>query len=249
MICAEVLRLRRQRPLMVLAAMLTIGSVVIFQAYFALRHAGNPHVYGPAGGESGFRQLLKMQGLFFGGIAAILIGAEAGTADIASGVFRDLVATGRSRVALFAVRLPAAILTTLALTLVAYGLGLIGVFAYADGLPDPSLAQILEGVGWLTLTSSLLSAVAVGIGSSTGSRAITLTGLIGWQTIGTELIQQEISTPRWLPQLLFNSGVKPLAPVLLGPELDGTLTAVVVLAGWLVLAAAVGLWMTLRRDA
>jgi hypothetical protein len=41
------------------------------------------------------------------GVTAILIGTTAGAADVGSGVFRDLVATGRSRTALFAARIPA----------------------------------------------------------------------------------------------------------------------------------------------
>ena len=41
-------------------------------------------------------------------VAGAIIGATAGGADIESGVFRDLVATGRSRTALFFSRVPAA---------------------------------------------------------------------------------------------------------------------------------------------
>jgi hypothetical protein len=39
---------------------------------------------------------LRLVGAIFGPLAAILIGAEAGAGDVAVGVFRDLVATGRS---------------------------------------------------------------------------------------------------------------------------------------------------------
>jgi hypothetical protein len=43
-----------------------------------------------------------------GSIAAILIGSTAGAGDVASGFFRTLVVTGRSRAALFAARIPSA---------------------------------------------------------------------------------------------------------------------------------------------
>ena len=46
-------------------------------------------------------------------VVGVIIGATAGGADIESGVFRDLVATGRSRTALFFARVPAAWALTL----------------------------------------------------------------------------------------------------------------------------------------
>ena len=97
-------------------------------------------------------------------LAAILIGAEAGTADRASGVFRDLVVTGRSRLALFAVRVPAAILVTYALLAVAYALALIGTFVFAGGTPTPSVSLILQGAGWIALVSGVIATLTVGSG-------------------------------------------------------------------------------------
>jgi hypothetical protein len=73
MFSAEVLKLRRQRPLMAFAAFLTIGAVVIFMGYIQVRHASNGR-YGPAGGLDGFEHLLRALGVFFGGLAAVLIG-------------------------------------------------------------------------------------------------------------------------------------------------------------------------------
>ena len=43
-----------------------------------------------------------------GSVAGVIVGATAGAADIEAGVFRDLVATGRSRLALFFARVPGA---------------------------------------------------------------------------------------------------------------------------------------------
>ena len=47
----------------------------------------------------------------------VIIGATAGGADIETGVYRDLVATGRSRTALFFSRVPAAWILTLGMLL------------------------------------------------------------------------------------------------------------------------------------
>ena len=74
-----------------------------------IQHASNPGKYGPAGGVQNFTDGLRVVALFFGPLAAILIGVEAGTGDASAGVFRDLVVTGRSRLALFATRVPAAL--------------------------------------------------------------------------------------------------------------------------------------------
>ena len=43
-----------------------------------------------------------------GSVVGVIVGATAGAADIEAGVFRDLVATGRSRLALFFARVPGA---------------------------------------------------------------------------------------------------------------------------------------------
>ncbi len=131
----------------------------------------------------GFTHLLKALGVFFGALAAILIGTEAGTADQSSGVFRDLVATGRSRLPLFSVRLPAAIIVTLAFTAAAYGLGLLADLPVrgleSDAQPWPCLA----GCGLVAAWELDRRRLAVGVGSLTGSRAITLTAVIGFETI------------------------------------------------------------------
>jgi hypothetical protein len=247
MISAELLKLRRQRPLMALAGLLSVGAVVAFQAYLQVRHAttSSPQIFGPAGGEAGMTHLLKMQGLYFGLIASILIGAEAGTADLASGVFRDLVATGRSRVTLFWVRLPAVLIVSLAFTAVAYALGVTGLFIYADRLATPTAGQILQGFGWVLLANGAVSALALGAGSLTGSRALTLTAVIGWQTIGTELIMHEVRNP----QFLLSVGLGRLAPVSLLPARIGELTAVAVIAAWVLLPALAGAWRTATQDA
>ena len=93
MIAAEILKLRRNRALMAFAFLLSVAVGGIYFGYNAIEHASSPAHYGPAGGTHGFERAVRVLGLYFGALAAILIGSEAGTADISSGVFRDLVAT------------------------------------------------------------------------------------------------------------------------------------------------------------
>jgi ABC-type transport system involved in multi-copper enzyme maturation permease subunit len=249
MFSAEVLKLRRQRPLMAFAALLTIGVVVIFMGYLAIRHASSPLKYPPAGGLDGFDHVLRALGLYFGGLTAILIGTEAGTADLSSGVFRDLVATGRSRWTLFAVRVPAAVAVTLAFSAAAFLLGLVATFLFAGGNPTPSLSLVLQGAGWIVLANSILAALAVGVGSLTGSRGVTLTALIGWELVASPIILN-VTSLGGVRGVLLNSALGHLSPTtnFAGVAMS-TAAAVAVLAGWAVLPALAGARRTVRRDA
>jgi len=248
MFAAEVLKLRRQRALMAFAGLLSVGVVVLFMGYLQIRHASNAQ-YPPAGGVHGFQHMLRAVGQYFGALAAILIGTEAGTADLASGVFRDLVATGRSRWALFAVRVPGAIAVTLAFSALAFGAGLLATFLFAGGEATPSLGTILQGAGWVALANSLLATLAVGVGSVSGSRGVTLTGLIGWELVATPIILtiSSLGSVRDLPLAAALGQVAPFKA-----ETGVTMSvavAVAVLAGWAVLPTLFGAWRTRRRDA
>lgn len=248
MVSAEVLKLRRQRPLMAFAGLLTIGVVVIFMGYLQIRHASNPQ-YAPAGGLLGFTHLLRALGMYFGALAAILIGTEAGTADLSSGVFRDLVATGRSRLALFAVRAPAAIAVTLAFSAAAFGLGLLATFLFAGGGPTPSLGLVLQGAAWIALANSILAALAVAVGSVTGSRGVTLTALIGWQLVATQIILGVTSLGS-VRDVLLTSALAHTLPIGDGVGVAmSTAAAVIVLVGWATVPALVGAWRTRVSDA
>ncbi|HTX46204.1 MAG TPA: hypothetical protein VMD48_08005 [Solirubrobacteraceae bacterium] len=250
MVAAEVLKLRRNRGLMAFAFLLSVVVVVLVFGVGAIQHSSNPSSNGPAGGTEGFQHTLRLLGLFFGTLTAAVIGAEAGTADRSSGVFRDLVATGRSRLALFSVRAPAAILVTWAFTGVAYGLGVIGTFVFADGLPTPTASTIIQGLLWIWLANVVVVAFAVGVGSLTSSRAVTLTGVIGWQTVATQLLVNVTSLGSARHGLL-TPALAQLAPVRL--DVAGVTMAAatgwIVTLCWLAVPTAIGAWRTRTVDA
>ena len=127
-------------------------------------------------------------GLFFGPLVAILIGVEAGTTDSSNGVFRDLVVTGRSRLALFATRVPAALALCWAVIIAGYALILLGTFVFASNLPTPSGSLVLEGFGFLLLATGVLCTVAVGFASLIDSKPGAIIALIAWQVIASPLI-------------------------------------------------------------
>lgn len=250
MLGAEILKLRRNRTIMVVAFLLTFGVVALMFGYNAVEHASNPAENGPAGGMLGFERTVKALGVWFGLLAASLIGTEAGTADISTGVFRDLVATGRSRLALYGVRAPAAILVTVAFTgitfLVATGLS----FLLAGGQPTPNLSVILQSAGWILLCNVVVCAFAVGIGSLTGSRGATLVAVIGWQTVATQLLLhiQSLGAARdWLLTAALGQ-LMPLPGSLAGITM-ATGLAITVLVAWALVPTLVGSWRTQTTDA
>ncbi len=249
MFSAEVLKLRQNRGLMAFAFLLTSGLAAVWFGYDAIRHATNPSVYGPAGGVLAFQHAVRALGLYFGALAAILVGTEAGTADLSSGVFRDLVTTGRSRLALFAFRAPAAIAVTLVFTVAAFLLSLGAAFVFAGGLATPGVSMILQSFGWMVLANTVLALLAVGVGSLTGSRGLTLTAIIGWQAILTEMLLNATSLGAARDGLL-SASLGQLAPMDAGiPFSMSTGVAIAVIAGWTVVPAAVGAWRTRTQDA
>jgi ABC-type transport system involved in multi-copper enzyme maturation permease subunit len=250
MVAAEILKLRRNRTIMVVAFLLSFGVVAIMFGYQAIQHASNPAQNGPAGGIDGFKHGVESLGVFFGLLAASLIGTEAGTADISTGVFRDLVATGRSRLALFSVRAPAAILVTFAFTAAGLLLTIAVSFLLAGGQPTPSLSMILQSAGWILLCNAVVCAFAVGIGSLTGSRGATLVAVIGWQTVATQLLLhiQSLGSAR---DGLLTAAFGQLMPVpgnIAGITM-ATGLAVAVIAAWAVVPTLIGGWRTQTTDA
>jgi hypothetical protein len=249
MVGAEILKLRRNRPIMGLAFVLSVGIVLLYFGYNAVEHVSNPAINGPAGGLLHFQRAVRALGLQFGGLAAILIGSEAGTADLGSGVFRDLVATGRSRLALFGVRAPAAVVVTLIFNGIAFLVAVAATFLFAGGLPTPSVSVILQSAAWILMANALIAGFAVGLGSLTGSRAMTLTAAIGWQVLATGLLLNVTSLGAARDGLL-TAAASQVAPFDFGIGVTmASGVAVAVLAGWLVVPAAVGAWRTSTRDA
>jgi hypothetical protein len=252
MVAAELLRLRRRRSVLAIAALFTVGVVLLYFGVSAVQHAANPAQYGPAGGQQNFDRATVILAIFFGALGAFLVGTEAGTADLASGVFRDLVVTGRSRLWLFAVRVPAALIVTLALTLAGLGVALAAAYGLAGGLATPSATFALDSVLWVCCAQALLCVIAVGIGSLTGSRAVSLTLLIGWEVIAARFLPTItfLGDSRYAIPNIALGGLKPGNPL---PDANGLIpsaaVAVLVLAAWAAVTLGLGAWRTRVRDA
>jgi hypothetical protein len=250
MVGAEFLKLSKKRSLIAWAAVLAIGTVALFFGYNVVQHASDPANHIAAGGTHGFNRATTMLAMWFGSLAAILIGAEAGAADIASGVFRDLVVTGRSRLALFAVRAPAAIALTWMVTAVGFAVAVAATFAFAGSLATPSASLIIESGLWIAAANAIVATVAVGLASLTGSRPVALVALIGWQTLASNLLlnTKSLGSAR---DVVLNGALSQLKPgAAVGDSRSMSLgIALLVVTGWVVIWGALGAWRTQVRDA
>jgi hypothetical protein len=252
MVSSEILKLRKKPSTMLWGLFLGAGSMVIYYAYAALDHASDPAHHGPAGGTLGFARGLQGLAILVGPLAAAMIGTESGAGDVAARVFRDLVATGRSRLALFLARIPAALVLTFGCLGAGLGLAVVAAFALADGSATPHLGLIATGAGWVLLADGIVCVIAVGLGSLTGSRAITLTALIGWELVLSPQLL-DVSSLGSARQGLLDGALVRIEPQ---PFPDGTphlsmsiLLVVAVMTLWPLLIGALGAWRTATRDA
>jgi hypothetical protein len=107
MIASRFMELRKRRGLMIALVLVTIGLPTVFLVIRLLLHAFAPKSYGPAGGYNVYTGLVTGVLYIFGFIVAATVGCTAGSVDLTEGMFRHLVVTGRSRLALYLARIPA----------------------------------------------------------------------------------------------------------------------------------------------
>ncbi len=107
MIATRFMELRKRRGLMITLIVVTVGIPTVFLAIRLVLHAVAPNSYGPAGGYDIFNALVAGVLYVFGFIVAATLGCTAGSVDLTEGMFRHLVVTGRSRLALYLARIPA----------------------------------------------------------------------------------------------------------------------------------------------
>jgi hypothetical protein len=117
------MELRKRRGLMAALIVVNIGVPTIFLLVRLIAHVVAPKSFGPAGGYDVFSELVVGIMFFFGFIVAATLGCTAGSVDLTDGMFRHLVITGRSRLALYFARIPAGL--ALIVPLVAAGFTIV----------------------------------------------------------------------------------------------------------------------------
>jgi hypothetical protein len=244
MVGADFLKLRKKRSTVVWALVLAFLPIVIFLVANGIDKE-SPQF------SDGLNVLTRLFGL----LAAILIGVEAGTSDVSDGVFRDLVVTGRSRLALFASRIPAAVATCWLVTVSAYVLLVVGTFALTlNGAPTPSTALILNALGFTLLATGVVCVVAVGFASLTASKPGAIIALIAWQIVASPLIVAIESLGSTRDGVL-TQALTHFSPVRFEGGHHGgavltmsTATALLVVLAWIVVFLALGAWRTRSMD-
>jgi ABC-type transport system involved in multi-copper enzyme maturation permease subunit len=257
MVGADFLKLRKKRGTLIWALVLTLAPLIVYFIVKGLQHSSSPTEHGPAGGIEGFKDAMPVLALFFGPLAAIMIGTDGGAGDLAAGVFRDLVVTGRSRLALFASRVPAALGLCWLVVLAGYAIMLIGIYTLASGTPTPDAALALNGLLFTLFSTGIVCVVAVGLSALIGSRPAALTVLIGWQLVASRILEN-IESLGGSRKLILSQAVAHFSPIYLGMHHGprggatvtmSTATAVIVSVGWIVVFCALGAWRTRTMDA
>jgi hypothetical protein len=138
LITTKNLEIRKRRGLIITVAVLVVAPTVLIYGLRLLFHVVDPHGYGLAGSPGIFSQLTNLMAEF-GFIAAAALGAAAGTTDLSDGMFRHLVITGRSRLALYLARIPAGLAITVPIVAVAFLMNCL-VTSYESPPPPTSVS-------------------------------------------------------------------------------------------------------------
>jgi hypothetical protein len=157
LIGAKLLELRKRRVLVTVMVLFTVGIPVLFLGIREIAHLADPKSFAPAGSPGVFATTNALINEF-AFIVAVTLGATAGTTDLTDGMYRHLVITGRSRLALFLARIPAG----LAIILPLAGLGFAIVclvtaflgspqsgFVHDNGLTIPAYLDQAQLHSWL----------------------------------------------------------------------------------------------------
>jgi len=266
LINTRLLELRKRRTLMIVTVAFTVGLPVIFYAIRLLYHLGDPARYAPAGAPDAFATIGILMGEF-GFIVAATVGATAGTADLTDGVFRHLVITGRSRLALYLARIPAGL--SILLSLAAAGFTVTCLVTAFLGSPHAaagvtvSAGDMVRSGLWLELDLLIGFVLGLGLGSLMGQRTVPVILLIVLEIIITPVLADH-PLPFFLngERLIVGVAMDQLKPAALaggaqvGPS-GGLLhlspmptwAMITVIAGWLVGWSAIGAWKMAARDA
>jgi ABC-type transport system involved in multi-copper enzyme maturation permease subunit len=226
---------------MAVAAAVGVGAVVVMFSVLAIRHGFNPTHNGPAGGVVNFDDATDFLGSI-GVVIAAMIGATAGAGDAEAGVLRDLVATGRSRVSLFAARAAGGVALTLAVLLAGLAVTALCSVLLSGSLPAPSLSHILHRGAAVLAFGATSASVAVGLATFAKSRGPVIAVVIAFGVMVSQA----------LLRVSFLGDLRALLPLeafmrMVGDATQGVhislAVAAVVTAAWALIALSLGaLW-------
>lgn len=255
LVAADLLRLRKRGGLVVVTAVLTIGAVVLISAVNELLHVVDSGTYGPAGGVTMLGHVVFVVSTL-GAVAAAIVGSTAGAGDHEAFVYREIVVTGRSRLALYLARIPAGLGFLFPFVAVAYAIPAVTAVVLAGTNPLPTVHVMTVAGLWVLLQASFYYLLACAIASLLGSRAYTIGIVLAGRLVLTPLIAS-IRPFGVVRELMPGIAIDRLAPATLAPtvtRLDGTIpmslaAMAAVLIGWTAVALVAGAWRDTTRDA
>lgn len=211
MLRAESKKLLRRRGVMAFTVLLTVGVVIVTFAILEIYHLSNPVKYTPIGGTSGFNKvILILSELTI--IPTSILGSTAGSQDMESGVIRDMIVTGRSKMAVFMLRIEGSVAVWIIPEIVAYLVGVAIIFGFSGGNPDPALHQLIEGGLYCLGVSLAFMLTASGLASLFGTRGPAIAVMIGW-TFVIESILLNVSALGPIRDAFLTTAISSLSPI------------------------------------
>jgi hypothetical protein len=246
LIRADALKLGRRYGMLAISLFLTVGTTILGFSVTAVEHATNAAKHGPAGGLHNYQGIIGFLTVMVFVVAAI-VGSTAGSQDIETGVFRDLAATGRSRVALFGSRISGALVIVVPIALLTGALTAGLSIAFAGALAAPTAGAIAGGTFALLASAVLGCAVAVGLAATIGSRGPVIAMLLAFELAIAPLLSQ-IGFLGDVRQALPTNALDRIAnaPHLTIPM--ALATSIVVVLAWAGAAFAAGAWRTKTQE-
>jgi len=250
---AHLLTLRKRRGLVLTVAAMTIGSQLVAYTTLIALHAANASAHGPAGGTENLGNTVGVLSMLTT-VAAILIGTSMAADDLSSGMFRELVVTGRSRKQLYYSRVPGGLALLLPLVVTAYAVSAVASAALAGSKAAPSATLLAETGLWVIGVATFAYCLALGLATLVGSKTPVVGVLIGWTIAIAPLVAQisalgsgrdaipYVAQLHLLPHALQRTVGKTDVAMTSG-------TALTVLVLWAAFWLRAGLWRSVRREA
>jgi hypothetical protein len=185
----DLLKVRRRRGLIALALVMAVGIVSVFFIANAIRHGTNPLHDRPAGGTKNFDNASDFLGTIAIVVAA-LIGVAAGAGDAELGMLRDLVATGRSRMTLFASRTVAGVVISIGLMAGGLAVATVASLALAGSTPTPSLSNVVRSDAAVLAFAASAALICSGIGAFVRSRGPLTGSVVAFGVVISQLLLQ-----------------------------------------------------------
>jgi ABC-type transport system involved in multi-copper enzyme maturation permease subunit len=242
MVVQEILKIVRRRGMFWSALGVPLfAAVAVIVINLILRSTGDNYIGGREFLDNAHVPFIILTAF----IMAALVGAQAGSYDVANGTFRYLVMTGRSRLSLYGARFAAFAVVAVATVVPALVVASVSVAALPlDGSPAASFADHAGAWGTVILFTLVFGSIALGVGAllrSVGGAIAVALGL----NLGATFILPILTL--WSERIGDFLLIGALSRITDGGH-NSLLVAIVVLIAWVGAFVAAGAWRTIRAE-